>query len=57
VKRLVRGRSDDDTRAESGRKEDGSLILEVDVLTHELLLRREKVNIGWRKCLVFEHYI
>jgi len=56
VKRLVRGSSDDDTRAGGGRKEDGSLILEVDVLTHELLLRREKINIGWRKCLVFEHY-
>lgn len=34
----------------------GSLILEVDEMTHELMLRREKINIGWRKCLVFNHY-
>lgn len=49
VKRMIRERSD-------GRKENGSVILEVDEMTHELMLRREKLNIGWRKCLVFDHY-
>jgi len=56
VKRVIKGRSDNDTRAGDGRKEDGSLILEVEEMTHELLLSREKINIGWRKCLVFDHY-
>jgi len=56
VKRVIKGRSNNDTRAGGGRKEDGSLILEVDEMTHELLLSREKINIGWRKCLVFDHY-
>jgi len=57
VKRMAKGRSDDNARnAGNGRKEDGSLILEVDEMTHELLLRNEKINIGWRKCLVFDHY-
>jgi len=56
VKRMVKGRSDDNTQAGGKRKEGGSLILEVDERTQELLLRREKINIGWRKCLVFDHY-
>ncbi|XP_011694553.1 PREDICTED: uncharacterized protein LOC105453951 [Wasmannia auropunctata] len=34
----------------------GSLILDVDEMTHELILRKDKINIGWRKCLVFDHY-
>jgi len=56
VKRIVKGRSDNNARDRGERKEDGSLILEVDEMTHELLLRREKINIGWRKCLVFDYY-
>lgn len=56
VKKMDKGRSDDNTHAGGGRKEDGSLIMEVDEMTHEIMLRREKLNIGWRKCRVFDHY-
>jgi len=28
----------------------------VDKITHELILRREKLKIGWRRCCVFEYY-
>jgi hypothetical protein len=34
----------------------GSLILEVDIRTHELMLEKERINIGWNKCRVFDHY-
>lgn len=34
VKRMVKDRSDDNICAAGGRKEDGSLILEVDEMTH-----------------------
>jgi len=56
VKRMAKSRSDDNARAGDGSKEDGSLILEVDEMTHVLLLRSEKINIGWRKCRVFDYY-
>ncbi|XP_029177728.1 uncharacterized protein LOC114945635 [Nylanderia fulva] len=54
VKRMAKG--NENSRAGSGRKEDGSLIMEVDEIAHELMLKKEKINIGWRKCPVFEHY-
>ncbi|RLU26059.1 hypothetical protein DMN91_002222 [Ooceraea biroi] len=34
----------------------GSLLLEMDEETHELILRREKINIGWKKCLVLNYF-
>lgn len=34
---------------------EGSLIIEVDEETHEIILGREKINVGWRKCRVFNH--
>jgi len=37
-------------------REEGSIILKVDEKTHELMLRREKLNIGWKKCMVFNYY-
>lgn len=33
-----------------------AVILEVDETTQELMLRREKINIGWRRCLVLKFY-
>lgn len=37
------------------RSKDGSIIIEVDEVTHDLMLKKEKLNIGWRKCPVFNH--
>lgn len=37
------------------RSKVGSLIIEVDEVTHDLMLKKEKLNIGWRKCPVFNH--
>lgn len=56
VKRIVNEKRRGNTRSRKGSKEEGSIILEVDEGTHKLMLRREKINIGWKKCMVFNHY-
>lgn len=38
------------------RKNEGFLIFEVDEVIHELMLKREKINMGWRKCFVFDYF-
>ncbi|XP_029672801.1 uncharacterized protein LOC115241271 [Formica exsecta] len=44
-------------KSQSGRrgKEEGSVIIEADEKTHEIMLSMGKLNVGWRKCLVFNH--
>lgn len=51
VKRIVKEEKEGNLQNERRYKE-GSLLLEVDKGTHELMLQREKINIKWRKCLV-----
>jgi len=36
-------------------KEESSTIIKTDEETYILILREEKLNIGWKKCLVFNH--
>lgn len=36
-------------------KTEGIIIIEVDERTHELMLNRGKINIGWKRCPVFNH--
>jgi len=36
------------------QKEEGSIIMEVEK-THELILRKAKLNVRWKKCPVFNH--
>ncbi|XP_011868774.1 PREDICTED: uncharacterized protein LOC105562496 [Vollenhovia emeryi] len=50
---LKRGLMEKKNEGES-RREAGSLILETDVETHTKLLNKGKVNIGWRKCKVYD---
>lgn len=38
------------------RKNESFLIFEVDEVIHELMLKREKINMGWRKCFVFDYF-
>lgn len=57
VKRITKEGKKGDTRVRRGNNEEDSLILEADDVTHDLLkLKKGKINIGWRKCLVFNHY-
>lgn len=52
MKRLVRGKSNKQSIRREG---EGSIILEVDEETHQFMLRKEKLNVGWRKCPIFNH--
>lgn len=56
VKRIVKGKGKDSSQTNrGGRGCEGSVIIEVDKETHEVVLQKEKLNIGWRKCRVFNH--
>jgi len=56
VKRFSSARRGGNMKARRGNRKEGSIILEVDEKTHELMLRKKKLNIGWKKCMVFNHY-
>lgn len=55
-KRIIREGREGDTRTRRGNNEEDSLILQVDEVIHELMRKKRKINIGWRNCLVFNHY-
>lgn len=48
LKRIIKEKS---TKEEKG---DSSIIIEVDTCMY-YMLRREKINIGWKKCLIFNY--
>ncbi|XP_076292176.1 uncharacterized protein LOC143214708 [Lasioglossum baleicum] len=52
VKKIIKARKNVNER----KREEGSLLLEVDKATHERMLNKEKINIGWRKCFVFDYF-
>lgn len=39
---------------EESRRESGNIIVETDAETHKKLLNKGKVNLGWRKCKVYD---
>ncbi|XP_071573489.1 uncharacterized protein [Temnothorax nylanderi] len=47
VKKILRGKNKD--------IEQGSVIIEVDECTHKSLINRGKINLGWRKCPIFNY--
>lgn len=53
VKKISKRKNMDDSQS---RSKGGSIIVEVDEVTHDLMLKKEKLNIGWRKCSVFNHF-
>jgi len=53
VKRIVKEKRNN--QSERRRNEEGSIIMEVDEETHELILKKAKLNVGWKKCPVFNH--
>lgn len=55
MKKIIKEKKEGNTRTKGADKE-GMIILEVNERTHELMLRRGKINIGWRKCPIFKHY-
>ncbi|XP_020297978.1 uveal autoantigen with coiled-coil domains and ankyrin repeats protein-like [Pseudomyrmex gracilis] len=37
-------------------KDEGSIIVEVDINTQDAIMKEKRLNIGWRKCPVYEHF-
>lgn len=54
IKKIWRNRNKDGL-SRSKEVDGGAIILEVDEGTHSVMLKKEKLNIGWRKCRVFNH--
>lgn len=54
IKKIVKEGRIRNTQSRRG-SEDGSLILEMDETTHDSMLKKEKINIGWRKCVIFNY--
>lgn len=43
------------TQSNRRGKKEGAIIIEADERTHEIMLSQGKVNIGWKRCPVFNH--
>ncbi|XP_025266572.1 uncharacterized protein LOC112638675 [Camponotus floridanus] len=53
VKRIVKEKRN--RQSERKGNEEGSIIMEADEETHGLILKKTKLNVGWKKCPVFDH--
>jgi len=57
LKRIKRARRKERAnRSNRTSKKEGSIIIELDENTHHLIMKERKVNVGWKKCSVFEHF-
>ena len=54
IKRILQKKGKEKSQPKS--KKNGAIIIEVDEETHDLIIKKEKLNIGWKKCLAFRHY-
>lgn len=50
--RIIKKIAKENTR---GGENNGSLIIELDDVTYDELMKRGKINVGWRKCRVFDY--
>lgn len=55
VKKITKEKRNYSNQAERRGRAEGVVIMEADERTHELMLNKGKINIGWKKCPVFNH--
>jgi len=55
VKKILKKKNKDNSQSRSKGRDGGSIIIEADEQTHDMMLKKEKLNIGWRKCPVYNH--
>jgi hypothetical protein len=55
VKRIFKEKKNDNSQLKRNGKEGGCVIIEIDEETHDLVLKKGKVNVGWKKCPAFNH--
>lgn len=51
--RIIKKISKENTR---GGGVNGSIIIELDDITHDSIMNRGKISVGWRKCRVFDYF-
>ncbi|KMQ86031.1 hypothetical protein RF55_15102 [Lasius niger] len=54
LKKII-GKRNENSSVARKKLGDGSLLIEVDDVTHEEMLRMERINVGWRKCRVVDY--
>lgn len=52
IKKIMGKRNENSGRKK--KKVDGSMLIEADEVTHEDMIRMERINVGWRKCRVVD---
>lgn len=52
VKKIIKDKENGNRNTTRKQTSEGTLILAVDEITHNWMLKNKKVNIGWRKCYV-----
>jgi len=55
VKKILKKKNKDNSQSRNKGRDGGSIIIEADEQTHDMMLKKEKLNIGWRKCPVYNH--
>lgn len=55
IKRITKEKKNGNNQPRRTEKEEGSIIIEADEETHDGMLRKEKLNVGQRKCPAFNH--
>lgn len=51
--RIIKKISKENTRE---REVNGSIIVELDDITHDSIMNRGKISVGWRQCRVFDYF-
>lgn len=55
IKKILK-KNEENNQFKRKENEGGSIIMEVNEETHNMIVKKEKLNIGWRKCSVFKHF-
>lgn len=56
LKRIERGDGERENRTGRTLNNGGSIILELDENTLSIIMKERKVNVGWKKCIILEHF-
>lgn len=55
AKKIWKRKSNENRQQKNTGNEGGSIIIEADEESHGAMMKKEKLNIGWRKCLIYNH--
>jgi len=56
LKRIKKADEERANRSSRTSKEEGSIIIELNKNIHRLMMKEKKMNVGWKKCSIFEQF-